>query len=107
MAWTRTNLLYTDLREETEVGEQRDWMSCIPGMGRHFSPLYPRLDLQSSLSLKWYQPVFPRVKWLVFEAYYFHLILRLRMHGAICLSVWCLTEYPHFLCFTSVSLGTC
>ena len=52
MAWTRTTLLYSDLHEEAEVGEQRDWMSCIPGVDRHFSPLYPRLDLGSSLSLK-------------------------------------------------------
>jgi hypothetical protein len=52
MAWTRTTLVYSDLHEEAEVGEQHDWMSCILGMDRHFAPLYPRLDLGSSLSLK-------------------------------------------------------
>jgi len=62
MAWTRTTLLYSDLHEEAEVGGQCDWMSCIPGMDRHFSPLYLRLDLWSSLSLKMVPTCFPKGK---------------------------------------------
>jgi hypothetical protein len=44
--------MYSDFHEDAELGEQCDWMSCILGMYGHFSPLYPRLDLGSSLSLK-------------------------------------------------------
>jgi len=62
MAWRRTTLLYSDLHEEAEVGEQHDWMSCIPGMKRHFSSLYPRLDLRSSLSLKMVPTCFSKGK---------------------------------------------